>query len=180
MLSDPLGLGERLLNDEELNSNLEKARQAYYRIYHAGSSEAWPLVGYLALTMGLRRAVDPKDPHCTRIKPSFKRLWVAAYARAEQNLRWGSPQQKVWAHSSMAELAVLSLPWKQDKKARAQALQHVGEVLAITRMGHYEEKDARLDVHGLRRQLLYYDFFGWGTQAMRALSRELVEALRAP
>jgi hypothetical protein len=173
-------LGRQLLHDAELHKNLEKARQAYYRIYHAGSPDAWPLVAYLALTMGLRRATDPRYPQYSRIKPSFKRLWAAAYARAEDSLSWGNPQQKVWAHSSMAELALLSLPWKDEKKLRARALRHVHEALTITHMGSYEEKDARLDVHSLRRQLLYYEFFGWGTQEMRSLSRELAEALTGP
>ncbi len=173
-------LGRRLLREEELTQNLEKARQAYYRIYQAGSPEAWPLVSYLALTLGLRQATDPRDTGGSQLKPAFKRLWAAAYARAEDSLSWGSPQQKVWAHGSMAELALLSLPWKDKKKSRARALRHVNEVLAIAHMGHYEEKEAHLDVHGLRRQFLYYDFFGWGTQEMRSLSQELAKALTAP
>jgi hypothetical protein len=165
-----------ILQDEDFRTALEKSRRYYYECYRMGATDAWPLVQYLALTLGL--GLD-KDPKTSKVSDKFKQLWAAAHARAEDSLHWGDLQQKAWAHASLIELQVLSLaleePARTAQRCLAEALQHLQLALEIRDMRQYEQAD--FDVHSLRRQLSRYDIWGWGTEDMRWLSDELEKKL---
>jgi len=163
---------DALFQDDEFRKVLEKARTYYYKCYQVGATEAWPLVQYLALTVGLRLE---KSSGNSKVSKTFKRLWGAATVRAEDNLRWGSLRQKAWAHASMAELALLSMLWRDSTYCRDEALHHVKKVLEIKYLSQYE--DAGFDVFSLWRQLFRYDVFDWGSEEMRTLSGELEKML---
>jgi hypothetical protein len=122
-----------------------------------------------------------KDTKTSKVTRKFKQLWAAAYVRAEDNLHWGSVQQKAWAHASMAELQILSLSWKDPakhlKRCRAEAIQHVERALDIREMRQYEQ--ANFDVRSLRHQLVLYSLWEWGTDEMKQLGDELYWMIRA-
>jgi hypothetical protein len=178
---------ERQRRKAEFQTALEKARHYYYECYKMGSNEAWPLVQYLALTLGLGLEKEPsgeleKEPgggaaQTVRVSKSFKRLWAAALARAEDNLDWGNLRQKSWAHASLAELALLSMEWKnQQKLCIKEATRHVEQVLEIMEMGQYAE--AKFDAYTLLLQFDRYVHWNWGSQAMRELSQQLRDEMK--
>lgn len=164
-----------LLRDPEFRAMLEKARLYYHACYRLGWAEAWPLVQYLALTVGLRLHEVPGG---SKVSRTFKRLWGAAVARAEDNLNWGTPQQRAWAYSSLAELALLSVLWRPLERCRAEALRYTKRALDIKRMNQYDEADS--DALSLSRQLERYVRFHWGTEDMRNLAFKMWEVLEQP
>jgi CHAT domain-containing protein len=164
-----------LLQNEPFRKALEKARHYYYECYRVGSAEAWPLVQYLALTVGLGWDKRTKTGKTSR---RFKQLWAAAHARAEDNLHWGNLQQKAWAHGSMSELQLLALSWEAPTKlerCKTKALRHVELALDIRDMRQYEEAD--FDTRSLMRHLMNYTIWEWGTEEMRELSSALLYKL---
>jgi hypothetical protein len=166
------GEDKPLLQDKGFRDALEKARHYYYECYRIGASEAWPLVQYLALTVGLGLDEDQRTGKTSR---RFKQRWAAAVARAEDNLEWGTHPQKVWAHSSLAELAILSMKWRDPRRCTSEARQHVERVLEFKDMRQYS--NVRFDVTSLKRQLEHYESWDWGTKEMRDLGEELATLL---
>ncbi|HEX8819790.1 MAG TPA: CHAT domain-containing protein [Archangium sp.] len=150
---------------EEFERALGKARDYYFKCYQSGVREAWPLVQYLALTVGLEQ----------RRQETFPRHRKLAEAIAQDNLEWGSPQQRVWAHASLAELALLEL-WEDNAKTEEltrKAHQHLREFFSLTRRNLYAPKEALFDERSTLREMKRYATWSWGNEAMRALSKEL-------
>jgi hypothetical protein len=166
-----------LLQDTEFRTVLEKARSYYYRIYQTGAVEAWPLVQYLALTIGLRlHKTLGTSTAASTVSRTFKRLWGAAVVRAEDNLRWGRTRQKAWAHGSLLELALMSMLWRDPMRCRAEAFRHLYQAIDIWSMSL--EEDALFDADSLDRQLFLYDFWDWGSKDISKLSKELSNVIR--
>jgi hypothetical protein len=169
-----LGRGSELLRNAEFRDALKKSQVYYYRCYQAGANEAWPLVQYLALTVGLRQE---RGPEGSKLSKQFEQLWTAAQARAEDNLNWGTPQQQNWAQASLVELALLSSLWREPQQCLDDALPSVNRMLEMEKLGQYAW--ARFDVSSLARHLLRYTRWEWGSTEMQALAMQLTQRLRA-
>jgi hypothetical protein len=170
---DARAVGPEGPSRERFLEALEAARSYYYKCFQSGLSEAWPLVQYLALTLGLGvKGEKLKDKELE----TFKRRWTLASALAEENLVWGTVQQKAWAHGSLAELALLSTPWRQPGECEAEALRHIEELFAISSMGSYP--GSKFDTYGVLRQLSRYSRWKWGDEPMVELSLRLCEELK--
>lgn len=144
-------------NPEEFRQALEKARSYYFKCYQAGVGEAWPQVQYLSLTVALEHT---RDTACLR------RRCEAAAVVAEDNITWGEPWQRAWAHSSLAELALLSALWEEDAEAcKRRALEQLQRMFDLTRMGLYPAEQATFDERSTLRQLKRY--MEWKTYGER-------------
>ncbi|NVJ09742.1 CHAT domain-containing protein [Myxococcus sp. AM001] len=164
---------EELQKDEPFCEALRKARRFYFECYKHGTKEAWPLVQYLALTVGLHLH---KDARTSKITKRFRRLWNEASSRARDNLLWGTPQQKMWAYSSLAELALLSILWTDSQRQGQcwkRAIRHIQRARHIRDIGMYD--DASFDLQGQLRQFRRYQWWGWGDKSMQDLCEALVE-----
>jgi hypothetical protein len=158
-----------LLENAKFRKALEKSRHYYHECYRQGASDAWPLVQYLALTVGL--GVELRGE---KVSLRFRQLWGAAFARAHDNLQWGSLQQRAWAHASLAELHLLSMLWRKDPQRCASKMdRHVEQAISIWEMAQAQYEDARFDLLSLSRQLNRYELWDWGTKEMRDHARNM-------
>ena len=161
--------------EEDFEDALRKARDYYFKCYQSGVREAWPLVQYLALTMGPGQLTPAKEGEEKKQLRRIRRQLRLAKAIARDNLEWGRPQQKVWAYASLVELAILEL-WEGKAKVEqleSRARQHLQELFAITRHNLYDPKEAVFDERSTLRELKRYAAWDWGNDAMRALSTTL-------
>lgn len=160
---------------EDFEDALRKAREYYFKCYRSGVREAWPLVQYLALTMGPGQRTPAKEGEEKKQLNRLRRQRRLAKAIARDNLEWGRPQQKVWAYASLVELAILEL-WEGKAKVEqleSRARQHLQELFAITRHNLYDPKEAVFDERSTLRELKRYAAWGWGNAAIQALSTTL-------
>ena len=153
---------------------LEEARRYYLEVFRRGTSEAWPVVQYLALS----EALYPTDrPASLRAREEaqrrFESLWTTAYVIADDNLRTKHGREATWAHSALVELYVLAQRLPESHWARieaeARAHQHLDALL---------QSPNDMDKYSIRRQLLRYTDWWWKEQhGIAALPRSLSEKM---
>lgn len=125
---------------------LEDARKHYREVYQRDPVASWAMVQYLALSEVLG------DPSADRFQ-----LWTMAKGLAEVDLRHGQGRVPAWAHSSLAELCMLStlldpgatgVP--STAEACEQARHHARELLRVT-------EDFVVDLYVAQRQFRRYE-----------------------
>ncbi len=155
-------------------NHLEEAREHYKEAFRLNGSQAWTLVQYLALGS----ALEPPDP--TAADPSqlrdYEAYWTTAHTIARDNLSSTDPQQIVWAHGALMELAVLAQLLPGGHPARIGAREHAEMHLE----GLLSTAERRLDAYSMRRQLQRYADWWWvGRGDLRALPLDLATRMLA-
>jgi hypothetical protein len=98
-------------------------------------------------------------------------MWTAAHLLSQNDLQSESLEQRIWAHTNLLELYLLSFQLSpkrntpSSEQATAFALQHAYELLALAGRGDFS-------IYLTRRQIRRY--CDWFPQVNLHLSREMI------
>ena len=107
---------------EEALATYKAASELFLRndgtVVHRAASLHWVLVQQLVLQAVMRQGVS-------------KDHWATAFLTASLYLDHPSVEERVWAHASLAELALIQLAERDDEGLRNQVLAHIKQLIAL-------------------------------------------------
>lgn len=164
---------ELLMESREL---LNKSLDYYWMTFLLNRSNPWAMVQYLSLSFVLQRNKTEEGPEEV---PARNRtaMWIAAHLLSQNDLQSETLEQRIWAHSNLLELYLLSFQLPDtarendipEGKAIEKALEHARDLVALAGRGHFS-------IYLTRRQVLRY--FEWFYAVNQTLNPRMIRLAR--
>lgn len=117
--------------DSEICALFRSSRDNYWRAFEHNRANSWAAVQYLSLTL-VSKKMRHSCPHDTLLEEELEVLWSMAELLSKNDLLREEIQMRVWAHSNLSELHLLSILMRgPSAKAEALALQHTRDLIRL-------------------------------------------------